>query len=64
MGYETNEQKLSRLKQELARLKSTLPEHCSGTESYVGTHAASAAHWLKIEEIEEEIKKLEAELGH
>lgn len=62
MDKETNEEKLTRLKQELQRLKSTLPEHCSGTETYVGTHAASAAHWLKIEELEEEIKKMEAEL--
>ncbi len=61
MDKETNEEKLARLKQELQRLKSTLPEHCSGTETYVGTHAASAAHWLKIEELEEEIKKMEAE---
>ena len=64
MGKETNEEKLSRLKQELKRLKSTLPEHCSGTENYVGAHGVSPAHWLKIEDIEEEIKKLEAELGH
>ncbi len=61
MDKETNEEKLARLKLELQRLKSTLPEHCSGTETYVGTHAASAAHWLKIEELEEEIKKMEAE---
>ena len=61
MDKETYEEKLARLKQELQRLKSTLPEHCSGTETYVGTHAASAAHWLKIEELEEEIKKMEAE---
>ena len=61
MDKETNKEKLARLKQELQRLKSTLPEHCSGTETYVGTHAASAAHWLKIEELEEEIKKMEAE---
>ncbi len=63
MGKETNEEKLSRLKQELERLKSTLPEHCTGTESYISVHRASATQWLKIEDIEEEIKKLEAELG-
>ncbi len=61
MSKETNEERLAQLKQELARLKATLPEHCSGTQSYVGVHPASAAHWLKIEEIEEQIKKLEAE---
>ncbi len=63
MTNQTNEERLARLKQELARLKATLPEHCSGTQSYVGVHQASAAHWLKIEDIEEQIKKLEAELG-
>ena len=63
MVKETNEEKLSRLKQELGRLKSTLPEHCSGTESYISVHRASATHWRKIEDIEEQIKKLEAELG-
>ena len=63
MAKETNEEKLSRLRQELKRLKATLPEHCSGTESYVGVHRASATHWLKIEDIEEQIKKLETELG-
>ena len=63
MGKETNEAKISRLKQELKQLKAMLPEHCSGTEGYVGVHRASTAHWLKIEEIEEEIKTLEAEQG-
>ena len=60
MDKETNDEKLARLQQELQRLKSSMPEHCSGTETYVGTHHASAAHWLKIEELEEEIKKLQS----
>ncbi len=63
MGKETNEEKLSRLKRELERLKSMLPEHCSGTQSYMSVHRASVTQWIEIEDIEEEIKKLEAELG-
>lgn len=63
MDKEANETKLAQLKEELKRLKSTLPEHCSGTENYISTHRASSSHWLKIEECEEEIKKLQAELG-
>ena len=63
MSTETNEEKLSRLEQELEELKATLPEHCSGTKSYVGVHRASPAHWQKIEDLEEEIEKLKAQLG-
>ena len=63
MGTQTNEEKIARLKQELKQLKAMLPEHCSGTESYTSTHRASTDHWLKIEEIEEEIKKPEVEMG-
>jgi hypothetical protein len=63
MSTETKEQKLSRLERELASLKATLPEHCTGTDGYVGVHAASPAHWQKIEDLEEEIQKLKAELG-
>jgi uncharacterized small protein (DUF1192 family) len=63
MGTELKEERLARLEQELKALKSTLPEHCSGTDGYVGVHAASPAHWQKIEDLEEEIEKLKAELG-
>lgn len=63
MSKETKEEELRRLEQELEDLKSTLPEHCSGTKGYVSVHSASPAHWQKIEDIEEEIKKLKAELG-
>lgn len=62
MTNQTNEEKLVRLQQELKRLKATLPEHCTGREGYVGVHHASAAHWLKIEDIEEQIKKLKAQM--
>ena len=61
MSKETNEEIIARLQQQLKQLKAMLPEHCSGTESYTSTHRASTAHWLKIEEIEEQIKTLQAQ---
>ena len=48
--------------EQLAELKDTLPEHCYGTEGYVSDHRATPEHWQKIEDLEEEIKKLKAEL--
>jgi len=63
MEQETKEQRLRRLEQELKDLKATLPEHCYGTKGYIGVHRATPAHWQKIEEAEEEIKKLKEELG-
>lgn len=60
---ETKQQELARLQKELADLKKMLPEHCSGREGYIDVHRASSAHWLKIEETEEQIEKLKAELG-
>ena len=63
MSEETKEERLSRLEQELKELKATLPEHCSGTKGYVSVHHASTAHWQRIEETEEQIAKLKAELG-
>jgi len=63
MSNETNEEKLARLEQELAELKGVLPEHCYGTKGYVNVHQASLAHWQKIEDLEEEITKLKAEMG-
>jgi len=56
-------QELARLQERLAELKSTLPEHCSGSGTYVDTHRASVEHWQEIEEAEEGIKRLKAELG-
>ncbi|MHC4118792.1 MAG: hypothetical protein ACYSWO_14930 [Planctomycetota bacterium] len=63
MSEESRQQKLDRLEQELKELKNTLPEHCYGTKGYTNVHHASAAHWQKIEEIEEQIEKLRAEVG-
>jgi hypothetical protein len=63
MTQETNEEKLSRLERELKGLKSSFPEHCAGTREYISAHAASPAHWQKIEDLEEEIQALKAELG-
>ena len=63
MSEETKEERLFRLEEELEELKATLPEHCSGTKSYISVHRASPTHWQKIEDIEEEIKQLKAELG-
>ena len=56
-------QELARIEERLAELKSTLPEHCSGSGTYVDTHRASVEHWQEIEEAEEGIKRLKAELG-
>jgi len=63
MGEETKEQELFRLEQELKELKATLPEHCSGTTGYVSVHHASTTHWQRIEDLEEQIEKLKAELN-
>ena len=63
MCKETKEEKLSRLEQELQGLKATMPEHCAGRDGYIGVHATSPTHWQKIEDIEDEIEKLKADLG-
>jgi HPt (histidine-containing phosphotransfer) domain-containing protein len=59
---ETKQERLARLEDELQQLKSTLPEHCYGREGYISIHHATPEHWQKIEDIEEEIKELKAEL--
>ena len=59
---ETKAEELARLQQELKDLKGTLPEHCYGTQGYIGIHRATPRHWEKIEETEERIKRLQAEL--
>ena len=60
---ESKEERLARLEQELADLKAALPEHCYGQDGYISDHPAKPEHWLKIENLEEEIGKLNAELG-
>ena len=60
---ESKEEELARLQQELEDLRKTLPEHCYGTKGYIGVHRASPKHWEQIEETEERIKQLKAELG-
>ena len=59
---ETKAEELARLEGELKDLKGTLPEHCFGAKGYIGVHRASVRHWEKIEEMEERIKQLKAEL--
>jgi len=59
----SKEERLAKLESQLADLKKLLPEHCSGTDGYVAAHAASPAHWQKIEEIEEQIAQIKKELG-
>ena len=60
---ETKRQRLARLEKQLADLKAAVPEHCHGTEGYISVHRATPDQWGKIEEIEEEIKRLKAEPG-
>ena len=60
---ETQAERLATLEKELAQLKDTLPEHCHGADGYISDHRATAEHWQKIEDLEEEIRKLKAELG-
>jgi len=55
--------RLAQLREDVKELQATLPEHCSGTKGYTGVHHATPAHWQKIEDIEEEIRALEAELA-
>ena len=62
MDTESKEEKLARLERELAGLKASLPEHCSGTDGYIGVHAASPQHWQKIEDLESEIEQLKSSL--
>jgi hypothetical protein len=56
-------EQLARLEERLAELKSTLPEHCSGSGTYVDYHRASVTHWREIEDAEGQIPQLRAELG-
>lgn len=58
---ETREERLRRLERELAALKQTLPEHCYGREGYISVHHARPEHWQKIEDLEDQIRRLRAE---
>ena len=60
---ETKEQRLARLEDELKQLKVTFPEHCYGREGYISVHRATPEHWQRIEDTEDEIEKLKAELN-
>ena len=60
---ETKAEELARLEQELKELRRTLPEHCTGTKGYISVHHATPRHWQEIEETEERIEQLKAELG-
>ena len=52
--------KLEELKARLADLKGRDPSHCSGTKTHV-PHTIPPSLWQEIEDLEEEIKALEAE---
>lgn len=59
---ETEQEELVRLEKELNNLKTSLPEHCYGREGYINVHSATPAQWQKIEDLEERIKQLKAQL--
>ena len=59
---EAKKKELARFESELKDLEQTLPEHCSGTKDYICAHRATPKHWEQIEDIEERIKQLKAEL--
>jgi hypothetical protein len=60
---EDKRQKLTKLQERLRELQGTLPEHCSGSGTYVDYHRASMTQWMEIEDTEEQIKQLRSELG-
>ena len=60
---ESKQEELARLERELEDLKKTLPEHSFETEGYISVHRATPRHWELIEQTEERIKQLKAELG-
>ncbi len=59
---ETRQDQLSRLEKELEDMKAKLPEHCHGQDGYISDHRATPEQWQAIEDKEEEIKALKAEL--
>ena len=56
------ERGLAELKSALADLKKRNPAHCSGTGSFVG-HQMSPELYQQIEDLEEEVRELEALLA-
>lgn len=61
--HETKQEELARLEKELKELLKTFPEHCTGTKGYISVHRATPKHWQQIEDLEERIEQLKAELG-
>ena len=59
----TKQERLVELEGKLADLKARLPEHCHGQDGYISDHRATPEHWQEIEDTEEEIRALKAELG-
>jgi benzoyl-CoA reductase/2-hydroxyglutaryl-CoA dehydratase subunit BcrC/BadD/HgdB len=55
--------RLAQLKAKLAELKARDPSHCSGTKSFIGHtgHSMSPELFQEIEELEEQVRKLEKE---
>ncbi len=60
---ESKPAQVERLEAQLDALKNALPEHCTGTDGYIALHRANPEHWQKIEELEDQIGKLKAEIG-
>ena len=60
---ETAEERLSRLQRELADMQAKMPEHCHGQDGFISDHRATPEHWQRIEELEEEIAALKADLA-
>jgi archaellum component FlaC len=54
---------LEALKKKLEDLKKRRPEHCAGTEEFVGVNKMSPELIGEIEELEDQVEALEKELG-
>lgn len=59
---ETKQQRLTRLQRQLAEMHSRLPEHCHGQDGYISDHRATPGLWQQIEDLEDQIKALKAEM--
>ena len=60
---QAKEAELAKLEEELKDLKKTFPEHCYGTKGFTCAHRATPQHYQRIEDVEERIQQLKAELG-